>query len=208
MKEFSLREKKKALLRNALMEEMLLLLNSKELAEISVEELCERANTSKVTFFKYFSYKEQLLDYYICKWQYHQSYEIHCGNCHGAEGLRKVFQAVSDNPLGQKIMISLIHYYSKLTEKPPVLELSPCEYFLFHEKAYQEQVAPLNLGDIFLHYLSEIEDIDSKDYKQMVQQLGALMYGVPIQNHITGQRDMASLYEAGIRRILGEETAG
>lgn len=131
---------------------------------------------------------------------------MHSGKYHGVEGLYKVFQTIADNPSGQKIMISLIHYYSKLAEKPPILELSPCEYYLFNEKAYREEVKPLNPGKIFLHYLSEIKQAAPKDYTLTIQQLIALMYGVPIQNHITGQREMWLLYEAGIRSIIGKES--
>ena len=203
MPDFGLREKKPALLKLALLDEVLHLLQSKGLYEISVDELCANVNTTKVTFFKYFSHKEQILDYFIQKWLYDRSYEIYGRNFRGREGIIHIFRTISaDMPLNKKIMISLIHYYSKLTKEPETIEISACEYYLFNEEAFMHQVKPMNLCEIFSHYLSEIDGIDPALLNDIISQLIALMYGVPVQTHIMREEDMFPFYEMGVKSIL------
>ncbi|MGJ7921694.1 hypothetical protein [Neobacillus sp. LXY-4] len=205
MDSFGIREKKAALLKVSILEEMLRLLKIKNLNDITVEELCSNINTTKVTFFKYFHYKEQVLDYFVSKWLYDRSFEIHCKRYQGEEGLYTVFQSIcEDGELGKKIMVSLIHYYSKLTEKPDAIELSPYEYYLFNQEAFDQKVDPLNLHQVLTYYLSEIKSIPPSRYNELVCQLIALMYGVPIQTHIMELDDMYPFYEIGIKIIIGK----
>jgi hypothetical protein len=204
MDSFSIRVKKKALLKTAVLEEMLRLLRTKELNEISLEELCHNINTTKVTFFKYFNYKEQVLDYFVGKWLYDRSFEIHLQKFQGEKGLYQVFRSISeDAALGKKIMVSLINYYSKLTEKPAIIEVLPYEYYLFNEEAFQQKVKPLDLCQVFIYYLSGIKSIKPTKYNEVVFQLIALMYGVPIQTHIMELEDMYPFYEIGVKSIIG-----
>ncbi|OKP67375.1 hypothetical protein A3842_28230 [Paenibacillus sp. P3E] len=209
MENFGVREKKAALLRVSILEEMLRLLQTKSINDLTLEELCSNINTTKVTFFKNFSYKEQVLDYFICKWLYDRSFDIHHKKYQGEAGLYKVFQSICDDTVpGKKIMISLIQYYSKLTEKPPAIEPSPYEYYLFNKEAFDQKVEPLSLQQVFMYHLSEIKTIHPSQYNEFVCQLFALMYGVPIQTHIMELDDMYPFYEAGIKRIVGEQCLG
>ncbi|WP_054943513.1 hypothetical protein [Paenibacillus ihuae] len=207
MENFGIREKKAALLRVSILEEMLCLLRMKSINDLTLEELCSNINTTKVTFFKDFSYKEQVLDYFICKWLYDRSFDIHLKRYPGKAGLYKVFQSICEDTVpGKKIMISLIQYYSKLTEKPPAIEPSPYEYYLFNKEAFEQQVEPLSLQQVFIYHLSEIKTIHPSQYNEIVAQLFALMYGVPIQTHIMELENMYPFYETGIKRIIGESS--
>jgi hypothetical protein len=186
---------------------MLRLLKIKNLNDILIEELCSNINTTKVTFFKYFNYKEQVLDYFVRKWLYDRSFDIHCKRYQGEEGLYNVFQSIcEDGVLGKKIMVSLVNYYSKLTEKPAAIEPSSYEYYLFNEEAFNQKVKPLSLQQVFIHYLSGISSIHSSRYNELVCQLIALMYGVPIQTHIMELDDMYPFYKIGIKSIIGEKS--
>lgn len=203
MDNFGLREKKKAILKIALLDEMLKLLRIKELNQISVDELCYNTNTTKVTFFKYFTHKEQVLDYFLKKWHYDRSYEVFSNNFHGRQGLNQIFKTISDDlQLGKKIMISLVHYYSKLTDEPAAIPISAYEYFLFNEDAYRNQVQPMDLFQLFTHYLLEIEGIDPEAINETNYQLLALLYGVPIQVHMMKLENMYPFYELGLNSIL------
>ncbi|WP_066050739.1 TetR/AcrR family transcriptional regulator [Robertmurraya korlensis] len=203
MENFGIREKKKAQLKIAILDEMLRLLRTKDLTDISVEELCQNIQTTKVTFFKYFRYKEQVLDYFVLRWLYDRSNEIHRQWFHGKEGIIHTFQTISEDPLlGKKIMVSLVHYYSKLKEKPTTMEITPYEYYLFNKDAFQNGIKPLELTQIFIYYLSQLESVNKRDYNKKACQLLALMYGVPIQTHIMELEDMYPFYEIGINSIL------
>ena len=206
MNKFGLREKKAAILKTAILDEMLRLLKDKDLNEISLDELCSNVNTTKVTFFKYFTHKEQVLDYFIQRWLYDRSYEISCKGLQGLEGINHVFQTISsEKPLNQKLMIALIHYYSKLNEEPAAIHISDYEYYLFNAEAYNQQVKALDLCQVFTHYLSQIDAIEPSEFENIINLLIALMYGVPIQSHITRTEDMYPLYKLGVERILQDK---
>ncbi|WP_097073353.1 hypothetical protein [Ureibacillus xyleni] len=182
---------------------MLNQLKSKNLNDIVIEELCTNINTTKVTFFKYFHYKEQVLDYFVMKWLYDRSFEIHCKQFYGEDGLLHLFKSICDDATpGKKIMVSLVNYYSKLTEKPAIIEVSPYEYYLFNQEAFEQKVKPLNLQEVFIYYLSGIKSIDASQYHELVCQLLALMYGVPVQTHIMELDDMYPFYEMGINNLI------
>lgn len=189
----------------SILEEMLRLLKIKNLNDIHIEELCSNIHTTKVTFFKYFHYKEQVLDYFVSKWLYDRSFEIHSKKYQGIDGLYNVFKSICEDATpGKKIMVSLVNYYSKLTEKPAVIKPSLYEYYLFNSEAFQQKVEPLDLQQIFTYYLSDIKSIHPSRYNDLICQLLALMYGVPIQTHIMELDNMYPFYKMGVNNIIGE----
>jgi AcrR family transcriptional regulator len=202
MTAFTLKEKKYAALKIAILEDMLRLLEKNSLAEITVEEICRNINTSKVTFFKYFKYKEQVLDYFVYRWQYQRSYELQTSGISGEEGLRSIFRSIKGDAFGKSVMISLVHYYSKLKERPEPIFISDCEYFLFCKQAYDLKVKPRDTGEIFLEYLKKIPGIGKEKYSVVIRQLVALFYGVPLQAHVMGDKKLSSLYDLGVTAIL------
>jgi AcrR family transcriptional regulator len=70
----SLRERKFARTKQALLNAAVEGLRSKRLEEITVKELCEAAEVSEATFFNYFARKEDLLAYFIQLWIIQMSY--------------------------------------------------------------------------------------------------------------------------------------
>ncbi len=203
--EFPLRERKRARLRLSLLEGLLALLAERDLGQISVEQLCERADTNKVTFFQHFIHKEQLLDYFVCRWQYDRSQELESGKYSGAEGLRAVFHSVAENPFGLKVMVSLASYYTRLREKPVMPDVSDCEYWMFNASAYEAGVKARGLNDLFLHYMSQIPSIAPERRRELLEDLVVLFYGVPVQMHIMGSKaaSMAAFYARGLAALLG-----
>ncbi len=63
-----LRERKQARSRLALLNAAVERMREKALADITVEELCQAAEVSKGTFFRYFARKVDLIFYYIRLW--------------------------------------------------------------------------------------------------------------------------------------------
>ncbi len=64
----SLREKKFARVRLAILSAVLRLTKERSLADISVREICELAQVAPATFFNYFPSKEDVLVYYMRLW--------------------------------------------------------------------------------------------------------------------------------------------
>lgn len=201
---FTLRERKRSKLRLALLESLLSLLENMDLPEISVEMICARAETNKVTFFQNFKHKDQLLDYFVCKWGYDRSFEIETGKHAGYEGLKSVFSSISRDPLSLKIMVSLVSYYTRVAEVPEMPVISACEYELFNSEAFAKNVQPRNLEQIFIHYLSQIPQIQQKKHKNILQLLVTALYGVPVQMHLKlkPESGMPAAYNLALKTIL------
>jgi AcrR family transcriptional regulator len=201
---FTLRERKKARLRIALLETLLSLLKDMDLSRISVEMICERAETNKATFFQNFKHKEQLLDYFVCRWCYARSRELESGKNVGFKGLESVFQSISKDPLGLKIMVSLVSYYTRILEAPEMPVISACEYSLFDAEAFSEGIQPRDLEQIFLHYLSQMPEIKPKQHREILQLLVTALYGVPVQMHVKElpASELSAAYSLALKATL------
>ncbi|HBS43513.1 MAG TPA: hypothetical protein DEA91_01910 [Paenibacillus sp.] len=93
----SLRERKKYQTMLSILDEFIVSLESKYFDEIHIEDICDRVRISKVTFFRYFSSKEEVLDYFVLRWCYQRSVEIDRGTFSGTEGIRHMFKTAADS---------------------------------------------------------------------------------------------------------------
>ncbi|RCW62869.1 TetR/AcrR family transcriptional regulator [Saliterribacillus persicus] len=181
----SLRERKKYQTMSNILDEFLNSLQDYNFHDIHIEDICDRVNISKVTFFRYFNSKEEVLEYFVLRWCYQRSLEINRNDYKGLEGIHHVFQSVANLPNAEKIIISLIHFYTRIkVQEIEFKELSEYERYVISNSLTEGlQVDILNLPEILLHYLDQIEGIEKmKSY--YVEQLIMLFYGIPLQRHI------------------------
>ena len=64
----SLRKEKAARLKLAVLEQTVRLIGKKPFDDLYVEDICDKVKISKVTLFKYFATKEDILSYYFRVW--------------------------------------------------------------------------------------------------------------------------------------------
>lgn len=203
MTKFGLRERKRAQLRASVTDTLASLLESRPLSTITVDELCERVGVSKVTFFHHFVHKEQVLDYYVCRWQYLRSYDLARGGRVGWDGLEALFRSVGDEPVGQPLVVALVSYYTRLSEPPPVPEVSPCEYAGFSQEAFALGVVPLGLGELLDRLMAPLPFDDPQGPVRLKASLVALFYGVPLQRHLMGlpASGLTEAYRSGLATL-------
>jgi AcrR family transcriptional regulator len=107
----SLRKEKAARLKVQILEQTRKLIGKKSFQDIYVEDLCAKVKISKVTFFKYFPQKEDVLLYYFRIWCMERSVEL---KRKPKEGIAAVFY-IADS-LGEEcenhpgLMLSLVGY--------------------------------------------------------------------------------------------------
>ncbi|MDH5379860.1 MAG: TetR/AcrR family transcriptional regulator [Cyclobacteriaceae bacterium] len=89
-----LREQKSALIRVNLAKNLESRLRNERFDAIKVTDLCKSINISKVTFFKYFSSKEELLRYYFRIWCLELCYELYKKPKKGEDGIYFIFERV------------------------------------------------------------------------------------------------------------------
>lgn len=108
-------------------------LKTRTFDEIKVTELCKEVSISKVTFFKYFSCKEELLRYYFRVWCLEIGVELSIKPRNGIEGIYyifdKVYKSIKDRP---SFLINLISYQmndERIRAPYPISQLERKLYF-------------------------------------------------------------------------------
>ncbi|MDF2947152.1 MAG: hypothetical protein K0S51_1831 [Bacillales bacterium] len=185
MKNMPLRERKKYQTMANILDAFILSLKKNNFNDILIEDICNQISISKVTFFRYFSTKEEVLDYFVLRWCYQRSLEIFNKKYIGVAGLYHVFQSTAEIPNSERIFVALINYYSKLKDKPTFKELSKYErYIISNSTDDAVDIKLYSLKEILNYYLQEIENIDKSKLNVYLDHLVTLFYGVPFHVHI------------------------
>jgi len=203
--EIGRRKQKKARQKFAIMEEFLHEMEAKELNEIRVEDVCAGLSISKVTFFNYFDSKEQVVEYYIYKWQYEMCAAIQSGNLSGRAALELIFTSVGDHPAGQRIMNAVMLFFLKQDRYVP-MKISDFEYYLFDPEAYEKGV---RASDLTLLFSQALESMGSPADARaaLIPQLIAGFYGVALRAKIRGERNLAKAYAEFVSLLLPPQAA-
>jgi len=107
----SLRKDKAARLKLAVLDQSLKLIGKKPFDDLYVEDICAKVKISKVTLFKYFPRKEDILAYYFRIWCMRRLVELKEKPKEGIQGILYLFDKLSDDAeLHPGIHMSLVGY--------------------------------------------------------------------------------------------------
>ena len=114
-----IRKEKAARLKVQILENTLKLIGKKSFDDLYVDELCAKVKISKVTFFKYFPQKEDVLLYYFRIWCLSRAVELREKKREGLHGIYYIFDKLSEDcETRPGLMLSLIGYLSDF-KRPP-----------------------------------------------------------------------------------------
>ena len=114
-----LRKKKAAKLKVQILDQTLKLIGKKSFEDLYVDELCAKVKISKVTFFKYFPQKEDVLLYYFRIWCLTRAVELKEKPREGIDAIHYLFDKLSEECEARPgLMLSLIGYLSDF-KRPP-----------------------------------------------------------------------------------------
>ncbi|CQR74754.1 hypothetical protein SOV_07770 [Sporomusa ovata DSM 2662] len=178
------REHNKATTKIQIMETFIKAMEDYPLESLKVEDLCQKIGISKVTFFNYFTSKEQIIEYFIAQWRYDISYGISNGTLKGIDGIKHIYHSVADHKAGSNIMITIMQYYLKHPNSEPII-ITPYEYYLFNSKAYETGVECLNLPDIMNCLLNDLSLPQDKIMPTVLNLISGF-FGVSFVMHIAG----------------------
>lgn len=124
----SLRKEKAARLKVQVLEHTLKLIGKKAFDDIYVEDICEKVKISKVTFFKYFPQKEDVLLYHFRIWCLGRSVELKQKPREGMQGVYFLLDKLSEECENHPgLMLSLIGYLSDFKRPPKPFPVKPEE---------------------------------------------------------------------------------
>ena len=92
----SLRDRKSAKLKLLILSISKTMLQNRNFHDIHVMDLCKKAGISKVTFFRYFPQKEDLLLYFMRVWSFELSIEMQTNNLKGLKAIKFIFDRYGD----------------------------------------------------------------------------------------------------------------
>ena len=115
----SLRKEKAARLKLSVLDNTLKLIGKKSFDDLYVEEICEKVKISKVTLFKYFPQKEDILLYYFRIWCLNRAVELRDRPKEGLQGITYLFDKLSEDCEDHPgIILSLFAYLADLRRTP------------------------------------------------------------------------------------------
>ncbi|MFZ6000149.1 MAG: TetR/AcrR family transcriptional regulator [Bacteroidota bacterium] len=124
----SLRKEKAARLKLSVLDSTLKLIGKKSFDDLYVDEICERVKISKVTLFKYFPQKEDILLYYYRVWCLRRAVELKEKPKEGIQAIQYIFDKWSEDcESNPGITLSLIAYLSDLKRTPRPFPVKPEE---------------------------------------------------------------------------------
>lgn len=114
-----IRKEKAARLKVQILDYTLKLIGKKSFDDLYVDDLCAKVKISKVTFFKYFPRKEDVLLYYFRVWCLTRAVEMREKKKEGLGGVQYIFDKLGEDcELRPGLMQSLIGYLSDFKRAP------------------------------------------------------------------------------------------
>lgn len=115
----SLRKEKAAKLKLTILDQVLKMTGKRSFDDLHIDQLCKKVKISKVTFFKYFPQKEDLLLYHFRLWCLHRVVELRNKPKEGNEALYLLFDRLSEECESYPgIMLALVAYLSDVKRTP------------------------------------------------------------------------------------------
>lgn len=204
----SLREKKKAKTKFAFLDAALELIGDGSFRNVLVDDICERAEVSKVTFFKFFPQKEELLIYYMSIWQAECFVELRSTGKRGWVAVRHIFAKVTrDSEKQPGVMLSLISFLAEQKMHPCVPLLSDAElYFRFPEEEEREAIRATDLHQMLQKCVQEAAE-DGQLALHLSEREGVILlfsifYGAYLTAHLFHVSDYMACYELHLKSLI------
>jgi len=124
----NLRKEKAARIKIQILENTLKLVGKKPFEDLYVDDLCNKVKISKVTFFKYFPQKEDVLLYYFRIWCMNRCIELNSKPKEGLQGIYYLSDKLSEECENHPgLMLSLIGYLADVKRPPKPFTVKPEE---------------------------------------------------------------------------------
>jgi AcrR family transcriptional regulator len=179
----SLRERKAAKLKLLILSLAKSMLRQQNFNDIYVTDLCKKAGISKVTFFRYFPQKEDILLYFIRVWSFEVSIELEKKDIKGLKAVKYIFDQYGNLCEDyNSLILHLIKYHagsSKILKPISIKKAEKQLLFPQHNAIQQTEVLAFDklLEKHLLEAIFQTEITKSSDVSDMVSMLLTTTYG-------------------------------
>ncbi|MBL7850380.1 MAG: TetR/AcrR family transcriptional regulator [Cyclobacteriaceae bacterium] len=187
----SLRKEKAARLKLAVLDHTLKLIGRRPFEDLYVEDICQRVKISKVTLFKYFPVKEDILAYYFRVWCLRRTVELREKPKEGVQGVVYLFDKLSEDfDQHPGIMLSVVGYLSNPKRPPKPFPLKAEEKkLLFPDVADIHNVEIMSIEQLMEKFA--LEGVFKKEFtktsntREITQLLMTLFFGSLVTLQLT-----------------------
>lgn len=150
------REEKSAKLKLIILQKSIELSQQKTFKNIYVQEICEKCKISKVTFFKYFPQKEDVLLFYFRIWSIRCALDLAKSPKEGLDAIYFIFEQIGkeyDN--NKNLILALVSYLSSMERPKSTFPINLEERRLFFPDSKDVDVDMTSLHQMMEKYLLE-----------------------------------------------------
>jgi AcrR family transcriptional regulator len=204
----SLRKEKAARLKLSVLEQIIRLIGKKSFDDLYVEEICDKVKISKVTLFKYFPQKEDILLYYFRVWLLKRAVELREKPKEGIAGVHFLFEKLSEEcEMYPGIVLSLFGYLADLRRPPKPFPLKPEEKrLLFPDVKDILLVEIQSLDQLFekfsLEAIFKKEITKSSSTRDLTNMFTSLFYGSVLTAHLLQSDQLKFFFKRNIDMTL------
>ncbi len=200
----SLRKEKAARLKIQVLDHTLKLIGKKSFEDLYVDDICAKVKISKVTLFKYFPQKEDILLYYFRIWCFSRSVDLNQKPKEGMQGIYFLFDKISeeceDHP---GLMLSLMSYLSDLKRTPKPFPVKVEEKRLIYPEI--ETVGSMNIFSLdqmlekfTLEGIFKKEITKTINTRDITNLLLTIFYGGIISAHLNQQSPVKQYFRRNL----------
>lgn len=205
-----LRAKKAARIKFAVLDAATELLGTGSLESLTVDDICQGAEISRVTFFKYFPTKDAIMLYFAWRWWLDATVESLSDPLHGLDAIDRIFDRVADAyVLRPGFFLGFLGFLCRRRGIRDGLEgqrPTTAEKALLHPQLDDPaslEIVPLNeMCRIHIREAIASGDLPDVDVGEVASQLGAVMYGTPLMATMREGVDLGREYRAHVHRLL------
>jgi AcrR family transcriptional regulator len=203
-----LRKEKAARLKIAILDQTLKLIAKRSFDDLYIDEICAKVKISKVTLFKYFPQKEDILLYYFRLWCLQRAVELKDKPREGVAGMQFLFDRISeDYETHPGIMLSLVAYLADLKRTPKPFPLKAEEKKLFFsERADIQTVEIQSIDQMFERFSLEAifkkEITKTTSTRDITNMLMSVVYGTVITAHINQLSPLKIFFRKNLEMTL------
>jgi AcrR family transcriptional regulator len=203
-----LRKEKAARLKLNVLDSTMKLIGKKSFDDLYVDEICQKVKISKVTLFKYFPQKEDILLYYLRIWCLRRAVELREKPKEGMQGILYIFDKLAEECESHPGMVLRLFAYLTDLRRPPKPFTVKVEEkkFLFPDVSDIQTIEIQSIDQMFEKFTLEAifkkEVTKTGSTRDMTSLFATILYGSVVTAHINQISPLKFFFRKNIELAL------